>query len=74
MEAGAVNEPKNAAAILDAIGFQLPIACHDPQVCVCVLARAGPCASVCGYALSSRVPAAELHFASILPKPTCISL
>jgi hypothetical protein len=35
MEAGAVNEPKNAAAILDAIGFQLPIACHDPQVRVC---------------------------------------
>lgn len=29
---GAV-EPQNAAAILDAIGLQLPVACHDPEVC-----------------------------------------
>lgn len=26
-------EPRNAAAILDAIGLQLPVACHDPEVC-----------------------------------------
>ena len=29
-------EPHNAAAILDAIGFQLPVACHDPDVCAAV--------------------------------------
>jgi len=30
------TEPHNAAAILDAIGFQLPVACHEPDVCAAV--------------------------------------
>lgn len=33
MVARGATEPNNAAAMLDAIGFQLPVACHDPEVC-----------------------------------------
>ena len=31
-----MHEPKNAAAILDSIGFQLPVSCRDPEVCTAV--------------------------------------